>query len=112
LDEKSITNNPSDPNLFHYHKVDKSNPDNTIVTKNKYQLWVSPNIIYENFHYIFCKCYSFHKSFVCKHAIKLADLFGYNLKGYTKPRLFVMNAKRGAKPKKKKNSNPLDDEDD
>ena len=80
---------------------------NTYNYMDKYKLWVTPNVIYQGFNCISCSCNCFYKSYVCKHAIKLADTFGFKLKGYNKVEVFATNAKRGPKPKKKTH-NPLE----
>ena len=73
---------------------------------NKYRLWVTANLLYKGYDFIHCNCYSFYKSYICKHAIKLADIFGFKIKGYNKIEIFAVNAKRG--PKSKKKHNPLE----
>ena len=108
LDDSSITKDPSHSNLYQYRKRDKSDPDQFKLSPNKYQLWSFPNTMYKDFDYICCNCYSYYKSYVCKHAVKLADKFGLKLKGYSKVEVFAVNAKRGAKKKPK--TNPLQDE--
>ena len=82
LSDQSITRDAMVPDMFQYHKLDQFNPEKS--TKNKYQLWSTPNKIYKDFNHIFCNCYSFYKNFVCKHSVKLVNLFGLSLKGYTK----------------------------
>ena len=97
-------------NLF--HKIDRSDPDNPRIMRNKYQLWVNKHQIYKGFSHVACNCYSYYKNFVCKHLIIHVDLFGFSTKGYKKLEEFATNAKRVSKKGslKTKKSNPLADD--
>ena len=75
---------------------------------NKYRLWVTANLIHKGYDFVHCICYSFYKSYICKHVLKLADIFGLKIKGYNKIDVFAVNAKRGSKPKKKPNPLEID----
>ena len=48
-------------------------------------------------------CHCFYKLYVCKHVVRVAELYDNKLKGYNKIRVFAVNSKRGPKPKKKQN---------
>ena len=87
---------------FNYNKYDKV--DKNKVEFKKYCIRSSNNKVYPSFHFLFCTCYSFYKFYICKHIVKVCDLFNFNLKGYTQVKVFATNSKRGPKNKKK---NPL-----
>jgi hypothetical protein len=100
---------PNGSSSYWYHKHDaKSTPAK--VTSNKYRLNIWPNSnIYSGFVDFFCSCHSFHKSYICKHLIKLSDLYNFRVKGYDPIRVFNVNKARGRKRAKK---NPLAESDD
>lgn len=52
-----------------------------------------------NFELKSCSCRWFLAFAVCSHLISACDYYNQTLKGYTKPRIFVYNQKRGSKPK-------------
>ena len=70
LSDCSFSKENSNSNIYHY--------------LNKYRLWVTANVIYKGYDFIHCNCYSFYKSYICKHGLKLADIFGLKIKGYNK----------------------------
>ena len=61
LTDSSLTRDKSNQNLFHYHKIDRSDSDNPRITRNKYQLWVNKHQIYKDFSHVACNCYSYYK---------------------------------------------------
>ena len=89
-------------NSFWYHKYTE---DVTKIEINKYQLSYFNSTFYPDFHYFFCNCVSFYKSFICKHIVKLSELYNLKLMGYNEVKVFATNAKRGPKPKKKSKKN-------
>ena len=54
-----------------------------------------------------CTCGSFHRSYICKHILKVSDIFSFPIPGYKKVHLLATNATRG--PKKGKKRKCLDD---
>lgn len=52
-----------------------------------------------NFEMKSCTCRWFWSFAVCAHLVAACDHYNYELKGYTKPRVFVYKKKRGRKPK-------------
>ena len=82
---------------------------NKPMTNVQYSISVYPNKIYTHYHYITCSCHYYYKSFNCKHVVRVSDLYGYKIKGYTKVKVFAINSKRGAKRKNKK-TNCLNDD--
>ena len=102
INEKAILKTNED--TFYYHKHDKLDPSKVVY--NKYCIQRFDNKVYPHFDFFYCSCYSFYKYYVCKHIVKVCDLFNYKLKGYTKIKVFATNSKRGPKNKKQ---NPLED---
>ena len=85
--------------------IDKSQ-QNTYNYMDKYKLWVTQNVMHQGFNFISCSCYCFYKSYVCKHAIKLADTFGFKLKGFNKVEVFATNALKEDQSQKRRHTNP------
>ena len=96
LADSSLTRDESNQNLFHYQKIDRSDPDNPRI--------ISFGLISTKYIKILVMYYKF---FVCKHLIKLVDIFGFSIKGYKKVEEFATNAKRGPKKGSLKTKDPL-----
>ena len=53
--------------------------------------------MYPGFVDFFCNCYSFHKSYICKHVIKCSNKFNLRVKGYEPVKVFNVKKARGKK---------------
>ena len=104
LSENSFTRN--DASFYWYHNQDKS--DKLKFEYNKYVINRYNNQIYTDYDFSTCSCHCFYKLYVCKHVVRVAELYDYKLKGYNKIRVFSLNSKRGPLPKKKQNGLTFD----
>ena len=93
LEVKSFITDNVNPNIHYYNK-----PGSSI----QYVISVFQNMIYTDYHYFTCTCHSYYKSYVCKHIVKVADIFSYKLKGYTKVEVLLkmQSEERNVKIKK------------
>ncbi len=70
---------------------------------NAYTIRVWDNAIYQGYKIQDCSCVCFFKNYICKHILKVVDLFDFRIPGCTKVKVFATNSSRGPKLKKKRN---------
>ena len=106
IDDNCIVLDTNIQGLYHFNKFDKQTQQWCL---SKYYIQVSANNIYEGLKFISCTCLSYYKSYICKHALKIADMFDFQIPGYDKTRLFAANKSKGRKRKARLPvpSNPL-----
>ena len=88
-------------NHFYYNKHNTKTKQ--LIQLNAYTIRAWDNIIYQGYKFLDCSCVCFYKNYICKHILKVSDLFSFRIPEYTEAKEFATNSSRGTKPKKKIN---------
>ena len=62
---------------------------------NKYIVGVQDNVSYPDYKFVYCQCFYYQKTYVCKHTIALAIQLNLKLKGFELKQHLPANKKSG-----------------